>query len=282
MSDGYVVKKALNNNVIIATDSSKEEVVVIGKGIGFGRKVNDFIARESVEKIFILKNEQEKEQYKMLMGHVSEKLVEFMNEVISYIQESVDRPLNERIHIALTDHIAFAIKRIKTGMAISNPFLVETKSLYPEEYKIATVVVNMIREKLNLHLPEGEIGFIALHIYSAVADQTFTEVNMHSRFISEIVEVIEEELGMQLKRDSIHYLRFVRHLLFTIQRLKTGEMVEEPTKLADLLKEEYPASYALAWKVMKILQNRLQMEVPEAEAVYLTMHLQRFVTSRQE
>jgi transcriptional antiterminator len=281
MKDGYVVKKILNNNVIIATDASKEEVVVIGKGIGFGRKASDFITRESVEKTFILKNEQEKEQYKMLMGHVSEKLVELMNEIISYIQDSVDKPLNERIHIALTDHIAFAIKRIKTGMAISNPFLVETQSLYPDEYKIATHVVHMIRERLNLHLPEGEIGFITLHIYSAIADQTFTEVNKHSRFIAEVVEIIEQDLEMELKRDSIHYLRFVRHLLFTIQRLKTGEMVEEPMKLGDLLKEEYPASYALAWKVMKILQNRLQMDVPEAEAVYLTMHLQRFVTSRQ-
>ncbi|GGE69628.1 glucose PTS transporter transcription antiterminator GlcT [Priestia taiwanensis] len=282
MLDGYVVKKVLNNNVIIATDSSKEEVVVIGKGIGFGRKTADFIAHENVEKIFILKNEQEKEQYKMLMGHVSEKLVEFMNEVISFIQESVDKPLNERIHIALTDHIAFAIKRIKTGMAISNPFLVETEALYPEEYKVATRVVNMIRQRLNIDLPEGEIGFIALHIYSAMADESFTEVNRHSRFIAEIVDLIEGELNITLKRDSVHYLRFVRHLLFTIQRMKTGEVVEEPIRIGELLKQEYPECYSLAWKIMKLLQNRLRMDVPNAEAVYLTMHLQRFVTGRQE
>ena len=35
----YLIKKALNNNVLIATDVSGNEVVLIGRGIGFGKKV---------------------------------------------------------------------------------------------------------------------------------------------------------------------------------------------------------------------------------------------------
>lgn len=38
MSNYLEIKKVLNNNVIIASHPEHEEVVVIGKGIGFGKK----------------------------------------------------------------------------------------------------------------------------------------------------------------------------------------------------------------------------------------------------
>ena len=39
----YIVKKALNNNVLIAISDQNEEVVLIGKGIGFNHKKNDSV-----------------------------------------------------------------------------------------------------------------------------------------------------------------------------------------------------------------------------------------------
>ena len=38
MNNYLEIKKVLNNNVIIASHPDHEEVVVIGKGIGFGKK----------------------------------------------------------------------------------------------------------------------------------------------------------------------------------------------------------------------------------------------------
>ena len=69
-----------------------------------------------------LKNERDREQYKLLVPHISEKLIELMNDIMLYIQEKAKSPLNEHIHIALTDHISFAIKRLKQGLTIDNPF----------------------------------------------------------------------------------------------------------------------------------------------------------------
>lgn len=42
----YLIHKALNNNVLIATDSSGNEVILIGRGIGFGAKVGESIQQE--------------------------------------------------------------------------------------------------------------------------------------------------------------------------------------------------------------------------------------------
>lgn len=227
--------------------------------------------------MFVLKNERDREQYKLLVPHISEKLIELMNDIMLYIQGKAKSPLNEHIHIALTDHISFAIKRLKQGLTIDNPFLVETKMLYPKEYEIAEGVVELLNSRLQITLPEGEIGFIALHIYSSLTNSDLSSVNQNSRLIAQLVSLIETNLQITLDQESIHYLRLIRHLQYAIERVKKGEKVEESQSFADLLKAEYPACYNLAWKLVKVMQKELQLPVYEAESIYLTMHLQRLV-----
>ncbi|EPZ39010.1 transcriptional antiterminator [Anoxybacillus ayderensis] len=216
-----------------------------------------------------------------MLPHVDEEFIGLMNDIIYHIRKRTNSPLNEHIHVALTDHILFAMKRLEQGMDIKNPFLVETKSLYPLEYDVATEVVNMLNDRLHIQLPEGEIGFIALHIHSALTNHQLSEVNQHSQLISRLVSVVEEQLDIRIDRESIHYLRFVRHLRYAIERVKKGEKIEEPKKLSNILKETYPLCYNLSWKLIKIMQQTLQLPVDEAEAVYLTLHLQR-LTGKSE
>ncbi|MNH74346.1 PtsGHI operon antiterminator [compost metagenome] len=269
------VAKVLNNNVIIARHPENGEVVVIGKGIGFNRKTGHYIPLQSVEKMFILKNAHEQEQYKQLVPQVDEKLIEAINEVILYISKRCNEPLNEHIHIALTDHISFAIKRAEQNIIIHNPFLFETKEIYPLEYELAEFAIRIINEKMGIDLGEDEIGFIALHIHSAMTNQDITEVKQHSQLISDLVTVIEQQLHINLTRNSLDYSRLLTHLRFAIERVRQGEKVSEPDKLEDLLKQEYPELYSLAWKLTKMMEQRLHKPVYQAEVSYLTMHLHR-------
>ena len=55
-------------------------------------------------------------------------------------------------------------------MEIKNPFLIETKTLYPKEFSLAEMVANKIEYYSKVKIPKGEIGFIALHIHSAIND----------------------------------------------------------------------------------------------------------------
>lgn len=273
--EAFTIKKALNNNVLIVAHPKYDEVVLIGKGIGFNRKKGDHISEESVEKMFVLTNEKEQEQYKKLLPYIDEEMLDVIISAIELIRKRTSSILNEHIHVALTDHILFSINRLMSGLSIKNPFLAETKVMYPAEYTIAEEVVDLINNAVNIALPEGEIGFIALHIHSAVTNKDLSEVNQYSQLVALLIKTIEEQFQMELNKDDLHYMRLVRHLRYTIERVITGEKINEPEKINSFLKQEYPLSYNLAWKVIKIMQQTLKKPVYDAEVVYLTMHLQR-------
>lgn len=270
-----LIKKALNNNVLIGEHPSFGEVVLIGKGIGFNRKSGDYIDTDIGEKLFVLKNEKEQMNYLKLLPQIDNDLLEVIISSIELIKNKTNAVLNEHIHVALTDHIMFAVSRLTNGLVLNNPFLIETKALYPFEYQIAEDVIRLIEDQTNITLPVGEIGFIALHIHSAMMNKNLSEVNQHSQLVTHLVNLIEEQLEVKIDKDSIDYMRLVRHLRFTIERVHSGEKVEEPEKITSLLKAEYPLCYNLSWKLIKVMQQTLKKPVFDAEAVYLTMHLQR-------
>ncbi|TYA12708.1 PRD domain-containing protein [Paenibacillus faecis] len=269
------VAKALNNNVIIAHHPEHGEVVVIGKGIGFNRKTGDAIPLEAVEKMFILTSRYEQEQYKQLVPHVDEQLIEIIGEIVTYISRKTQTELNEHIHIALTDHLAFAIKRAEQDLAFHNPFLYETKEIYPVEYELAEYAIRLIHQNLGVDLGEDEIGFVALHINSAMTNRHISEVRGHTQLIADLVDVVESELKFTILRNTLDYSRLLTHLRFAIERIRRGEQVGEVEKLDGLLKQEYPVLYGVAEKLTLMMEQRLNQPVYRAEVSYLTMHLHR-------
>lgn len=269
------VAKVLNNNVIIANHPDHGEVVIIGKGIGFNRKTGEAIPLESVEKLFILTSRQEQEQYKQLVPQIDEQFIEIIGEIISYISERTHSGLNEHIHIALTDHLAFAIKRADQDLSFHNPFLYETKELYPLEYELAEYAISLIKQRLGIDLGEDEIGFVALHINSAMTNRHISEVRGHAQLIADLIVMIETELDITVQRQSLDYSRLLTHLRFAIERIRRGEQVEEVKKLEHLLSVEYPVLYELARKLTLAMESRLSKPVYQAEISYLTMHLYR-------
>ncbi|WP_413376336.1 glucose PTS transporter transcription antiterminator GlcT [Alkalihalobacillus sp. 1P02AB] len=271
------VKKALNNNVIIAEHPDYEEIILIGKGLGFGKRAGDIVAGERAEKFFVLKDTEEQKQYLKLLEYVDETFIEMMDAIITKIEERFKVELNEHIHVGLTDHLFFAIKRIREGLGVKNPFRKETELAYPKEYAMAEEIVESLSDWLKLHIPEGEVGFIALHIHSALTNRELAEINKETLLVADLVEVIEENLKIKVDKKDMNYLRLVRHIYHTIERVQAENYMEEQEALKKVLQEQYPVCYNLSWKLMKVMQQKLKRSVPDAEAVYLTLHLQRLM-----
>ncbi|SET53654.1 transcriptional antiterminator, BglG family [Oceanobacillus limi] len=271
------IKKALNNNVVITIDTTNKEVILIGKGIGFNKKEGQKVDPEAAEKVFRLEDQAEQDKYKQLLPYIEEDFIPFMHDVLSHIENKMGKIVNEHIHIGLTDHIAFAIKRAKEGIFIKNPFLVETEALYQQEYSIAKDIIEMIKEYSGVELPKGEIGLIALHIHSSVTDRKVSEINQYSELVFHLIKMVEEGLEIKIDRKTINYYRLIQHIRHAIDRATSGNYTKDQTILANVLKKEYPLCYNLAWKIVKVMQKTLQKPVDESEVVYLTIHLQRLI-----
>lgn len=275
MERQVVVSKVLNNNVIIANHQTYKEVVLIGKGIGFNRKKGDHVALNQAEKTYLLTDKKDREDYMQLVSHTDDELMQFLHEVIFYIEERMEQPLNEHIHIALTDHLTFALKRVNRDIQFKNPFIIEIESLYPKAYQVASEVVEMFKIRLGVDFPIGEIGFIALHIHSAVSDKKIRDLNKHHLLIKQMIKVIEQSMEIKLVKDDINFSRLIQHLHRAIDRVYHGERIGKQNNLAEVLKQTYPLCYNTAWKLIKIMQKKLNRPVDETEVIYLTIHLQR-------
>ncbi|AYU55171.1 glucose PTS transporter transcription antiterminator GlcT [Staphylococcus debuckii] len=279
----YVIEKTLNNNVIICTDENHHEVVLIGRGIGFNKKGGMKLSDSAlIDKVYKLEQKKEQDHYKALVEIADDKVLQTIIEAMDIITHADHSVADEDLMVALTDHIIFAYKRIKQQQFIKNPFLIETKQLYSESYAIAERVIEHLNRLLDIDFPEDEIGFIALHIASSKDDLSLHEVRLTNEIINKSVLIMEHDLKCRIDTASIQYQRFIRHIQFLIRRLQKGEVIQVKDEFGNMLKAHYPLCYNIAVKIIKMMQQHLDVDVYEAELIYLTLHIYHFTQQNEE
>jgi transcriptional antiterminator/beta-glucoside operon transcriptional antiterminator len=137
----------------------------------------------------------------------------------------------------------------------------------------------MIKERIGVQLPESEVGFIAMHIHSALTNRDLAEIRQYSELILRLIEMVEHTLNVQIDRKGISYMRLITHLRYAIERTIREEEILEPKGFTEMLREQYPLCYNIAWKLSKVMERNLGKPVHPAEVSYLTLHLQRLVTN---
>ncbi|BBD90103.1 glucose PTS transporter transcription antiterminator GlcT [Staphylococcus caprae] len=272
----YEITKTLNNNVIICT-SDNHEVVLIGKGIGFNKKVGMTLDDSaSIEKVYKLEQKQQKEHYQTLVEMGEDHVVQAVIESVNIISDAAIRTDDKSLVVALTDHIIFAYKRLKQNQVISNPFAIETQHLYSDAYQIAKQVINNLNQTLDVYFPEDEIGFIALHIASNSEDLSMHDISVINKLISKIMTIIETDLNHEIDKTTIQYQRFIRHIQFLIYRLTKGENVAAQDNFISMVKQLYPQCFNTAYKILKMIQRQFDVIIDESEIVYLALHIYHF------
>lgn len=270
----YKVLKVFNNNVLLVNQNSVEKIL-FGKGIGFGNKVGDQInIKGNIDKIFVIEDRENHSRFNQLVSTVDNKLIGLCEEMIYMIGKELNEDLNEKIHISLTDHIAFTLKRLKENDEIYNPFLIETETLYNKEFEVAKKAIRILEKALNIEIPDGEIGFITLHIHSARSKGKLSNSVKYAFLCNSIVEIIEDSLDMEIDKQSLDYARFVTHIRFTIERIMKNQPIKND--LLDAIKKQYGNSYNLAKKVCKFIENELYVKVAEDEVAYIALHIEKF------
>jgi transcriptional antiterminator len=254
-----------------------EEAVLVGKGLGFEAKPGKEVDEEKIEKIFYFFDEAQYKQYKNILDSVDRQIIGLTEEILAMAAKQLDEPLNEHIHVALADHINFTLERLAGNLEIENPFLEEIRALYPQDYELACKAADMIEQKFNVKIPDGEKGFIAMHLHSARANRELSRTVKYTSMINRMVEIIEEELGLKLDRDEINFARLLVHLRFALERVDRDIPIKNP--LQARIKKEFGQSYKVAEKIAGFIRERMGKNPPQDELGYLALHIQRIRVS---
>ena len=275
-----IVEKILNNNVVVSIDpNTKKEVIIMGSGIAFKRKVGQEIEEDKIEKIFVVDDKKMSNKIKKLINQIPDGIFELAHEIISYSIKTLDRKLDKQIYISLADHIAVAIKRYKNNIQIKNDLLDEIRRIHKEEFSVALWAVDYINNKLNISLPEDEAAFIALHLVNASYQETSKESVIATNIIKGVLNIIRYYYSIEFNEDDLNYDRLLTHLKYFAKGVVTNiQNSDNNSEFIEIAKKSYPEAYECALKVKAYVKNNYNYDVNEDEIVYLTMHIHRVIS----
>ena len=270
------VNKVINNNIVSALDSEGKEIVVMGRGLGFGAKPGKEIPEAKIEKIFRLDSQNTMDRFKELLSNLPLEHIQVSAEIINYAKNVLNRSLNQNIYVTLTDHINFAIERFRKQMRFSNPLLSEIKAFYKEEYLIGEYAVALIEKEIGIRLPIDEAGFIALHVVTAEYNTAMRETIDITNLIQNVVGMVRDYFHVGLDETSLNYQRFVTHLRFLAQRIVAGELLDGGNpEFNRLISQMYPEEYACSLKIREHIKSVYSHDVTDEETAYLAVHIKR-------
>lgn len=279
----YRVRKALNHNMLIAISmENNQEYLVIGKGIGFGKKVSErFEIPENIEcSIYSLNEQTERGKAMELIKGIEPVYLEIAGKVLAKSEEVFGK-IDKRILFPMADHIAFAVQRIRANEQISNPLTDDIRALFHMEYKTAECVKDILWEMLQVEIDEHEIGYIALHIHSAIEDENVALSMQIAMAVRECIRMIEEETGQTIDVMSLSYNRLMNHIRYMVARSIKGEKLK--LNMNDYMSVKFPKSFWMATEVCKQLEKQLHRNSPldEVEIGYLAMHIERVLMDKE-
>ena len=279
----YRVRKALNHNTLIAISmENNQEYLLIGKGIGFGKKVSErFEIPENIEcTVYSLHEQTERGKAMELIKGIEPVYLEIAGKVLAKSEEVFGK-IDKRILFPMADHIAFAVQRIRANEQISNPLTDDIRTLFHMEYKTAECVKDILLEMLQVEIDEHEIGYIALHIHSAIEDENVALSMQIAMAVRECIRMIEEETGQTIDVMSLSYNRLMNHIRYMVARSIKGEKLK--LNMNDYMSIKFPKSFWMATEVCKQLEKQLHRTSPldEVEIGYLAMHIERVLMDKE-
>lgn len=272
---GYEVLKSYNNNVVLAKQDNKT-VVLVSKGIGFGKKPGDIIENtDSIEKVFHEINPQEQPLSIQTAENSYEALESIVDQIVATAQEELGE-LNDNLQRALNDHIQFAVQRIEMGITIENPFVEEIIALYSEEFKIAGVAALLIKECTGVDIGEEERGFIALHIRSSRNNEHIGETLRKTRLYTNCIELIAKHSGKKIDLKQKANKVFISNLELIMESHE--KLVVLPPLLLKGIQKDLTSTYKIAEQIKVMMETEKRMIYSEAIKGYLVVEIEKLLS----
>ena len=275
--------KRINNNVAVGRDSKGNEVVVFGRGVGFGAISYELTDLSQIEKTFY----DVDKRYYTALADIPEKVFLLVSRECTAIKQQLKVKLNPNLPFILADHICFAVERCRKGMSIPMPYIYELEYQHAELIDISRRFIENVNSALGCSLGESEVTCVAMHLLNAMESDSNSNAVVHSteedlnRHIDEIAGIVERHFGFVLDRKGFHFLRFKNHLAYFFRRREYGEVYSGGNEeLFNDMKLRYPQAFECVQLIDEYLSQQFGEHCPDEEKLYLMAHIIQLYTKQ--
>lgn len=270
-----VVKK-LNNNAVVCVDNNNQELIAIGRGIGFPKTPYILDDLNLISKTFY---QLDFSQYG-LFSEIPIEIFETSSKIVEKAKNMLNTKLNPNLITNLADHIYFAIKRLEKFKSLQLVFSYEIEQFYPKETELGKIALEIIANDLGYYFPKSEITAIAMHFVNAQEEHNqvlFKNDINEENIINEIINRIENFYGCSIDKKSFSYNRLVSHIRYLLNRIINNKQFIDEDKLYDTFKNEHPKIYEVTKYVAHYIAQVTEYELSKNEQLYLMIHIHRIL-----
>jgi transcriptional antiterminator len=269
----YRITKILNHNTVLALNQEDNlENLVMGKGVGFGRKPGERVDFAPDATVYQLSQKCDRGNPRDLVKRIDPLYLNIANAIILDAKNTFGQ-VDTSILIPMADHIAFAAQRIQKNAPIGNPLTQDIKALFPDEFQVARRGGDLIAEQTGLRFSDDELGYIALHIHSALESMQVSQAMQTAAIIRTCVDLVQQAAGVTLDVNSLSYNHLMSHIKYMAARLLKGERLSMDVN--HIMRVSCPRAFDISEEICRQLERTLGHPVDEVEIGYLAMHVQR-------
>jgi beta-glucoside operon transcriptional antiterminator len=268
-----------NNNIIFAEDNG-QQVIALGKGLGFNSRPGEEVDMSLVEKVFVPQQEASHlNRFSDILADLPYEHVILAGKIVDLGRARLGQTLNQSIVIALADHLNFAINRQNDHLDIQMPLIWDVKHIYPLEFAVGEEALHIIKAETGIDFPRAEAVAITLHFInaeSAAPDMAYT-MKM-STIIQKSVGLVEAHYKTVFDENTLDFSGFVALLRDIVMRFMyrpTEKQVREDTELYDLLRKRKGYAFSCAEKVASFIEREHNWQLTNNDVSFLTLYIGR-------
>lgn len=221
--------------------------------------------------IKLIENKSSKNIYSLLdtdiMKRVISCLINLNNEQISNLTDSS--------YAGLVIHITIAINRIMHNEIIDPDSRLDEDIEHDRDYSLAVIIASSLEKEFNIEIPEIEVTYICLHIRASKMQNTSSSKgsrrnNTLVSLVYEMIESYDPDISYILEQDDAFIDGLIAHMQPTLVRLTNGLAIRNP--LLDQIKSDYHDIFEKCKNVTAMLEDKLNLKVPESETGFLAVH----------
>ena len=175
----------------------------------------------------------------------------------------------------LVIHIMILMNRIEANTYISTQTLDIESLKNTREWSVAEVFCNELSRRYHLDVPEGEVGYVTIHLLGKRMIDNEDEMLLHPdtlNLVSDMLGAINARYGYDFRQDIELFTAVALHLQPLLERSKYGLDVRNP--MYEKISEEAPMAMEMARLSARIIRNETTLEISEDETSYLALHYQ--------